>query len=146
MDWTVEEALNEVAVAIEAGAAPLAVDPQTQRSLKSLFKEDFNNRQAAGARWCQDKERVLPLAQRIGERAKLLMLDRLALSREGDRATDRIDEEIALRAAYYVCKTYQAAGRRAGPYCSGIPIPPGVDENAAVHKVLGLIRRSGNEV
>ncbi len=146
MDWTVEAALDEVAVAIEAGAAPLVVDPETRESLKSLFEQDFKNRRAAGARWPQDKKRVLPLAQRIGQRAKLLMLDRLALSPDGDQEAERIEPEIVFRAAFYVCKTYQIAGRRSGPYCSGIPIPPGVDEHAAVHKLLGRIRQSGNEV
>ncbi len=125
MDWTVEDALDEVAAKIEAGAAPLVVDPQARQLLKSLFEEDFKNRRAAGARWHQDKKRVLPLAQRIGQRAKLLMLDQLALIPDGDQATDRIDPEIAQRAAYYVCKTYQIAGRKSGPYCSGIPAPRG---------------------
>lgn len=146
MDWTVESALDEVAAAIEAGATPLAIDPQTRESLKALFDEDFKKRRAAGAQWLLDKERVLPLARRIGERAKLLMLDQLALTPGGDSTADRIEPEIVLRAAYYVCKTYQAAGRTSGPYCSGIPIPPGVDEHAAVHQLLGRIRKSGNEV
>ncbi|MCG8454806.1 MAG: hypothetical protein MI919_00885 [Holophagales bacterium] len=146
MSWTVDEALEEVANAIEAGAAPLSIDPETRKTLQALFVEDFENQRAVGARWFQDKERVLPLARRIGRRAKLLTLDRLALSAHADDDVERVDPEVARRAAYFVCKTYQIAGRKAGPYCPGIKAPPSMQSHESLDRLLVKIRQSGFEV
>ncbi len=146
MNWTVDEALGEVATAIAAGAEPLVVDQETRESLKALFEGDFKNQLASGARWLEDKERVLPLARRIGRRAKLLTLDQLALTPGRSQATESVDYEAALRAAYYVCKTYQIAGRKAGPYCPGVPAPSVAVAHGVLDDLLGRIRQSGNEV
>ncbi len=146
MNWTVDEALTEVTTAIEAGAAPLAVETETTESLKALFEPDFKNQLSAGARWHEDKERVLPLALRIGKRAKLLTIDQLALTPGSHQPAEAIDPRAALRAAYYVCKTYQIAGRKAGPYCPGVGLPPVPVGQDVLDDLLSRIRQSGNEV
>ena len=146
MNWTVDEALTDVTTAIEVGAAPLAVEPETRESLRALFEPDFEKQLSAGARWREDKERVLPLARRIGRRAKLLTIDQLALTPGANEPAETIDPRAALRAAYYVCKTYQIAGRKAGPYCSGVGIPPVPVGQDVLDGLLLRIRQSGNEV
>ena len=153
MTWNVGEALEEVATAIETGAQPFVIEPNTRERLKTLFEKDFTNQAAAGSQWSEDKKRVLTLARRIGARAKLLTLDELARSpgavRRMGQSEDEaiaIDHEVALRTAYMVCKTYRTAGRKAGPYCPSLIAPAQVASAEAFDEILSDIRQSGHEV
>ena len=126
-NWDVDDALDEVIVAIKAGAGTFSMDSKTETGLRSGYRDDFKDRRDAGVEWNDVEARILALAVLVGSTAALFT------SIKSASATGPLDENLTYAAAWLVA--------RSSPECTGLVMTGGFCRNFP--EPLGL---SGNDL
>jgi len=67
--WNVEAALEEIIDAIDEGAVKLGMDEITEKSVKNLYRKDFESR--SEAEWRASRSTLLDLARLAGSSAEM---------------------------------------------------------------------------
>lgn len=120
--WNVEDALEEVIDAVKKGAQPLEVDEETVQGLKVRYRPDFEKQFQESDHWLDLRDRVLDLAERVGDRAMALTVGRWLNPSRDESAPKSVDAVLTYTAAYLVAKTCKPTGTTRGRYCCSMYI------------------------
>ncbi len=133
--WNVEDALNQVIVAIKTGAGTFKMEAGTETGLKKGYRDDFEERRRAGVEWKDVEAKILALALTVGATAALFT------TIKSSSASGTLDENLTYTAAWLIAQSSRECGKAVmtGGFCRRFPTPLGLTKD----EVDSLLRASG---